>query len=236
MAFQDNSTVLLEGKNISHSFKDQDKLFDNIDISIHKGESIAIIGVSGSGKSTLLHILSGTIKPEHGTIYHFGNEFWKLKQKNRELIRRNEIGIIFQFHYLFKGFSVFENLQVASILSGESIDQHLLESFGISHLLNQKVTQLSGGEQQRVSIARVLTKKPKIIFADELTGNLDKKTASLVMDTLFKYVEEYQSALVIVTHDEELAMRCNNVYQLKNGLFSKKTTVISYNFKKTLDI
>jgi putative ABC transport system ATP-binding protein len=219
---QEDKTILLEGKNLSHSFDNQNTLFNNVDISVKEGETVSIIGVSGSGKSTLLHILSGTIQPEKGSISHFGRYFWKQKQKERELVRRNEIGLIFQFHYLFKGFSVRENLEVASLLSGEKLDESILESFGISHLLEKKVTQLSGGEQQRVSIARVLTKKPKIIFADELTGNLDKQTANVVMKTLFDYVKNNNASLVLVTHDEDLANQCNQIFQLKDGNFYKK--------------
>jgi putative ABC transport system ATP-binding protein len=219
---QEDKTILLEGKNLSHSFDNQNTLFNNVNISVKEGETVSIIGVSGSGKSTLLHILSGTIQPEKGSVSHFGRDFWKQKQKERELVRRNEIGLIFQFHYLFKGFSVRENLEVASLLSGEKLDESILESFGISHLLEKKVTQLSGGEQQRVSIARVLTKKPKIIFADELTGNLDKQTANVVMKTLFDYVKNNKASLVLVTHDEDLANQCNQIFQLKDGNFYKK--------------
>jgi putative ABC transport system ATP-binding protein len=221
MNFQDK-TILLESKNLSHSFDNQNPLFNNINISVKESEAVSIIGVSGSGKSTLLHILSGTIKPQNGSVFHFNKEFWKHKQKDRELIRRNDIGLIFQFHYLFKGFSVRENLEVASLLSGEKLDFSILENFGIAHLLEKKVTQLSGGEQQRVSIARVLTKKPKIIFADELTGNLDKQTANIVMTTLFDYIKTAKASLVLVTHDEDLASQCDRIFQLKDGNFYQK--------------
>ncbi|EJF06363.1 ABC-type antimicrobial peptide transport system, ATPase component [Thiovulum sp. ES] len=221
MNFQDK-TILLESKNLSHSFDNQNPLFNDINISVRESETVSIIGVSGSGKSTLLHILSGTIKPENGSVFHFNKEFWKQKQKERELVRRNDIGLIFQFHYLFKGFSVRENLEVASLLSGEKLDFSILENFGIAHLLEKKVTQLSGGEQQRVSIARVLTKKPKIIFADELTGNLDKQTANIVMKTLFDYVKTAKASLVLVTHDEDLASQCDHIFKLKDGNFYKK--------------
>jgi putative ABC transport system ATP-binding protein len=210
---------MLVAKNLSHSFSGTPPLFSNLNLELKPSQTLAIIGVSGSGKSTLLHILSGTTEPNSGTVSHFGKEFWGRKQKERESLLRKDIGVIFQFHYLFKGFTTLENLEVASILSGEKIDMELLDKFGISNLLNHKITTLSGGEQQRVSIARVLTKKPKIIFADELTGNLDKNTAKSVMETLFEYVEKNSAGMVIVTHDEELANRCDRVFRLSDGNF-----------------
>jgi putative ABC transport system ATP-binding protein len=213
--------LLLIAENISHAFSGSPPLFENLNLSLSPSESIAIIGVSGSGKSTLLHILSGTIEPNSGTVSHFQNNFWKQKKRDREAIRRKDIGVIFQFHYLFKGFTALENLQVASLLAGEEIDMDLLEKFGISHLTDHKVTQLSGGEQQRVSIARVLTKRPKMIFADELTGNLDRETASNVMNTLFQYIKKERAGMVLVTHDENLASKCDRVFKLSNGEFTE---------------
>jgi len=208
---------MLIAKNISHSFNYP--LFENINLQIKHSETISIIGVSGSGKSTLLNILAGIIKPDNGTISHFDKEFESLNSSEKEDFRRKDIGIIFQSHYLFKGFTAKENLEVASILSGEKLDFELLEKFGISSILEQKVTQLSGGQQQRVSIARVLTKKPKIIFADEPTGNLDKKSASDIMNIIFEYIKTEKAILVLVTHDEKLAFKCDKVFRLDNNSF-----------------
>ena len=115
---------------------------------------------------------------------------------------------------MFRGFSGIENLKVASILSGERIDNALLESFGIDKVIHQQIGELSGGQQQRLSIARVLTKKPKIIFADEPTGNLDKQTALQVMEVLFSYIRTHNAALILATHDQEIANSCSKIYRL----------------------
>ncbi|WP_281952028.1 ABC transporter ATP-binding protein [Nitrosophilus kaiyonis] len=206
---------LLKAINISHSF--DYPLFNNVNLTLNENDSIAVVGVSGSGKSTLLHILSTLLKPNSGEVYLFGKEIYSIKPKEVLKIRREKIGIIFQSHYLFKGFSAYENIMVASLLAKEKIDEEIIKKFKIEKVINKKVTELSGGEQQRVSIARVLTKKPKIIFADEPTGNLDKKTANEVMDKVFEYIKEENAALFLVTHDLELAKRCNRVYRLENG-------------------
>ncbi len=210
---------MLKAENISHSFGYP--LFEGLNLEIASREKVAIIGVSGSGKSTLLHILAGTILPNSGTVSHFGIQYQKRTSSEKEKFRREDIGIIFQSHYLFKGFSALENLEVASILSGQNIDYNLIREFGLENLINQKVTELSGGQQQRVSIARILTKKPKIIFADEPTGNLDRETANSVIKTIFKYIDNNSGIAVIVTHDESLANRCDKIYKLKDGIFEK---------------
>jgi putative ABC transport system ATP-binding protein len=146
----------------------------------------------------------------------FGNDLYSQSSAAIESLRRYEIGIIFQFHYLFKGMSAMENIEVATILSGEEVDPGLLEKLEITDVKEQKIGELSGGQQQRVSIARVLSKKPRIIFADEPTGNLDNETAALVMDVLMDYIGTHDAALLLVTHDEAMAQRCNAVYRLED--------------------
>lgn len=205
--------LLLQAKNLSHEF--DYKLFKDINLSLHKKESIAIIGTSGSGKSTLLNILSSLLKPSSGSVVFKSQDMYSLKQKNLLKIRRDDFGIIFQAHYLFRGFSAIENLEIATLLSGENIDDNLLKELKIEHVLNQGVGELSGGQQQRLSIARVMTKKPQIIFADEPTGNLDKDTANIVINTLFNYIKNNDAGLILVTHENELAMRCDKVYKLE---------------------
>lgn len=203
---------LLSAKNLSHSFDYE--LFSDISLDLKKGESVAIIGISGSGKSTLLHILSTLLKPDSGEVFIFGENVSGMNKKRLSRIKRDELGLVFQSHYLFKGFSSLENLQIAAILSKQDIDENLLKRLKIDKVINQKVTELSGGQQQRVSIARVLTKQPRILFVDEPTGNLDKITANEVMDIFFEYIEQHGAGMVMVTHDEELAHRCNNIYKL----------------------
>jgi len=208
------SEVLLEAQGVSHSF--ETLLFSNVDLSLAPSQSIAIVGRSGSGKSTLLHIFSTFIEPDKGSVKVFGNELYTQSENAIESLRRYDLGIIFQFHYLFKGMSAMDNIEVASMLSEEKIDERILEKLEIKELMQQKVGELSGGQQQRVSIARVLSKKPRIIFADEPTGNLDKETAHLVMDVLLSYVKEHNAGLILVTHDEQMTALCDTVYRLKD--------------------
>ncbi len=210
---------MLSAKNLSHSF-DYD-LFDNINIDLNSGTSTAILGVSGSGKSTLLHILSSFLKPKSGEVVYEGKNIYNLSNKELVELRKNDIGIIFQSHYLFRGFSAKENLEVASILTDKPIDEELAHKFGVSHVLSQPISTLSGGQQQRISMLRVLTKKPKLIFADEPTGNLDKDSAAEVMQTIFDYIKHNQAAMMCVTHDEGLAFSCSAVYRLENRILKK---------------
>lgn len=205
---------LLRAENLSAKF--DYTLFEGLNLSIQSYQSIAILGVSGCGKSTLLHILSTLLKPKFGDVFYKDRRIYKLSDDERLLIRRKEFGIIFQSHYLFKGFNAYENIELASILSGKKISDEIVKKLKISSNLSQKVGQLSGGQQQRVSIARVLCKCPKIIFADEPTGNLDANTASDVMDVLFDYVAKNGAALVLVTHDENLAKKCDQIFKLTN--------------------
>jgi putative ABC transport system ATP-binding protein len=213
------SSYLLEASNISHGF--DTNLFSNVNFSLEAYNSAAIVGRSGSGKSTLLHIFSTFIKPDEGDVNLLDKDVYSLKEKKIEDMRRFDIGIIFQFHYLFKGMSALQNIEVATMLSGSSIEDELLEKLQIKDLMDKKTSELSGGQQQRVSIARVLSKKPRVIFADEPTGNLDKETAKLVMDVLFDYVKEAGAALVLVTHDESLAARCDKEYRLEDQILKE---------------
>jgi len=210
------SSFLLQAHAISHGF--DTLLFHDVNIDLLPSQSMAIVGRSGCGKSTLMHIASTFIKPDEGSVTLLGHDLYTLDEATIESLRRYDIGIIFQFHYLFKGMSALENIEVATMLSGESIDEALLEKLEIKELMSQKIGELSGGQQQRVSIARVLSKKPRIIFADEPTGNLDAETADLVMDVLLDYVKETGSGLLLVTHDNTMAARCDRVFKLEDKM------------------
>ncbi|MEA1983243.1 MAG: ABC transporter ATP-binding protein [Campylobacterota bacterium] len=205
---------LLSANNISHTFEYE--LFSDVSLELNEKESIAIIGMSGSGKSTFLHILSTLLEPQKGEVSLFGEDISKMSKKRLSEIKRHELGLIFQSHYLFNGFSAYENLEVSQILSQNEIDEKLIERLNIKDPIHQKVTELSGGQQQRVSIARVLTKQPRIIFADEPTGNLDKVTADEVMKLFFEYCQKNRAGMILVTHDNELAHQCDRVYSLEN--------------------
>ncbi|WP_321777515.1 ABC transporter ATP-binding protein [Sulfurimonas sp.] len=205
---------LLSAKNISHTFEYE--LFSNLSLDLQEKESIAIIGISGSGKSTFLHILSTLLIPDSGKVSILNEDVFSMSKKRLAQIKRDKLGLVFQSHYLFKGFSAKENLEVAAMLSDKKIDDDILKRLKIYEGINQKVTELSGGQQQRVSIARVLTKQPKILFVDEPTGNLDKTTANEVMNIFFEYIEKNSAGMILVTHDEELAYKCKKVYRLEN--------------------
>jgi len=205
---------LLSAKNLSHTFEYE--LFSDVSLDLESQETIAIIGMSGSGKSTLLHILSSLLKPDTGEVFLFNQNIYEMNESKLSQMKRDEIGLVFQSHYLFKGFSAYENLEVAAILSSQNIDSELLRRLNIEECIQQKVTELSGGQQQRISIARVLTKKPRLIFADEPTGNLDKTTANEVMKLFFEYCENQNAGMVLVTHDENLAHMCDHVFRLEN--------------------
>lgn len=209
--------ILLEGVNLTHSY--DYKLFSKINIVANSSESIAILGPSGCGKSTLLHILSTLLRPNFGDVIYNNRSIYMLNDNELNRIRRLEFGVIFQTHYLFKGFSAIENIELSSILSGQKIDNTIMENLGITDILTQKVGSLSGGQQQRVSIARILTKKPRIIFADEPTGNLDKNTANEVMKVIFDYIKLNNAALILVTHDEKIASMCDSIYSFSGDGF-----------------
>lgn len=206
---------MLKATQLTHRF--ENLLYEDLNFELFSGESMAILGVSGSGKSTILNNLSTMLKPINGRVDILEYEdIYTLSPRKLLEIRRYDIGIIFQSHYLFRGFSGVENLKVASILSSQAIDEMLLESLGILQVVHQNIGELSGGQQQRLSIARVLTKKPKIIFADEPTGNLDKETAQSVMKVLFDYIKKTQGVFVLATHDEKMARECSKTFRLEN--------------------
>jgi len=211
--------TLLKATSLSHHF--DYPLFEDVNLTLNAGESIAIVGVSGSGKSTLLHILSSLLRPNSGEVELFGNNIYSMSDSALVQLRRNDLGLIYQSHYLFKGFSAYENLEVAAILARQAIDETLLIRLGIDKVIRQKVTELSGGQQQRVSIARVLSKNPRLIFADEPTGNLDHATALEVMDIFEDYLVQKSAGMVLVTHDESLAARCNHIYRMQNGMLKQ---------------
>ena len=211
---------MLQAKSLCHYF--DYPLFDDVNLTIEPGDSIAVLGVSGSGKSTLLHILSSFMRPQSGEVFIDGKNIYEMDEKSLTALRRDYLGLVFQQHYLFRGFSAMENLKIATLLSNESMDEAILKRLKIDHILHQPVSELSGGQQQRVSIARVLMKKPSIIFADEPTGNLDKDTAHEVMDMMHGYINENNAALFIVTHDQAIADQCSRQFILKDGALKER--------------
>lgn len=209
------SNHLLFANNLSHKF--DTLLYSEVIFYLAAHESLAILGSSGSGKSTILNHLSTLLPPNHGHIDMVGyKNIYTLKDKELLFLRQKMIGIIFQSHYLFRGFNVYENLRIAEIISGLHCDMEMLECFGINHTLKQQIGELSGGQQQRLSIARILTKKPQILLADEPTGNLDRSTSANVMHYLFDYIKSQNACLVLATHDNSLAEQCTKVMLLES--------------------
>lgn len=212
-------STLIEATKLKHSFDYE--LFNNVNITLESGNSMAIVGKSGSGKSTLLHILSTFAMQDNGDVFINGKNTKTISKDEIEIIRRYDLGIIFQFHHLFKGMKAIDNINIATSLSNQKLDNELFAKLEIDSNILQKTSELSGGQQQRISIARVLAKKPRIIFADEPTGNLDKETAHLVMGVLLDYVRANNAGLILVTHDEEIAFMCDEVYELENKNLGK---------------
>ncbi len=211
---------MLHATSLCHHF--DYPLFNDVNLSIEPKDTIAVLGVSGSGKSTLLHILSSFMQPKSGQVLIDGKDIYALDETALTALRRDYLGLIFQQHYLFRGFTAMENLKISTMLSQEAMDEAILKRLKIDHILHQPVSELSGGQQQRVSIARVLMKKPSIIFADEPTGNLDRETAGEVMRMMHGYVEETSGALFIVTHDQGIADQCKRQFVLEDGALKER--------------
>lgn len=199
--------------NLTHYYN-KDKALENINLEIKSGEFIAIIGESGSGKSTLLSVLSTLLKPTSGDIVYENTNYKDIK--NIDNFRKNNIGFIFQFHYLINYLSVKENINLANekALKEEIFD--LLKLLGIENLIDKYPNEISGGQRQRVAIARALINNPKIIFADEPTGNLDSKNSLNVFE-LFKTFANRGTTIIVATHDKSLAELANKIYEVKDG-------------------
>ena len=199
--------------NLTHYYN-KDKALENINLEIKSGEFIAIIGESGSGKSTLLSILSTLLKPTSGDIVYENTNYKDIK--NIDDFRKNNIGFIFQFHYLINYLSVKENINLANEKASKEEIFDLLKLLGIENLIDKYPNEISGGQRQRVAIARALINNPKIIFADEPTGNLDSKNSLNVFE-LFKTFANKGTTIIVATHDKSLAELANKIYEVKDG-------------------
>lgn len=199
------------------------KALDNASFEISAGKKLAIIGRSGAGKSTLLHLAAGIDVPSSGTVSFLGRDLGGggLSERERTLIRRDNIGLVFQFFYLLPHLTVWENVAlpgwIASDKSFEARGRELLERVGLAGHERQSASKLSGGEMQRVAICRALLRKPRLLLADEPTGNLDDENSDVVMDLLMKLVDEERGALLYVTHSDEQAARADERLSLHSG-------------------
>ena len=192
----------------------------DISFNLEAGKTLAVVGASGAGKSTLLHLLGGLDKPTSGEVMLEGRSLYDLTDHERTEFRNRSLGFVYQFHHLLREFTAQENvampLLIRRVAKPEALEQasRVLEQVGLGHRLRHTPGMLSGGERQRVAIARALITQPKCILADEPTGNLDRATANKVFDVLMQSVAESGCSLVLVTHDPELAARCDSILQL----------------------
>lgn len=223
------SNVVLDAQNIQKSFTDGKSTVDvikGLSLQVNAGEFVSIVGSSGSGKSTLLHVLGGLERPTSGMVNLNGKRFDNLGEAERGFLRNEHLGFVYQFHHLLPEFSALENISMPLMLrKGAEFKQvkqraeYLLERVGLSHRMTHKPGELSGGERQRVALARALVTQPKLMMADEPTGNLDRKTASSIFELLTDLRQEFNMAMLIVTHDEQLAKEADRILHMQDGLW-----------------
>ena len=197
------------------------KVLQDINLEVQLKETLSIVGESGSGKTSLIMLIGGLEKATSGNIFFENDDISKMEEDDISNIRRKNIGIVFQSFYLIPNYTALENvsltLEINKINKSQVIAKEILDRFGLGHRLNNLPSQLSGGEQQRVAIARSIAMKPKLILADEPTGNLDSENSNLISKILFDYVKEENSTLIMVTHDHNLANQTNRKIKIKDG-------------------
>ncbi|MCK8097698.1 ABC transporter ATP-binding protein [Pseudoalteromonas sp. 1CM17D] len=209
------------------TFEGQLPILSDISFNVKHGESVAIVGTSGSGKSTLLSLLAGLDTASSGEITLDGEPLHKLDEEQRAALRAEKVGFVFQSFMLVQSLTALENVMLPAELAGESDAKEqalaLLEKVGLSHRIDHYPSQLSGGEQQRVAIARAFIGTPKILFADEPSANLDSKNGKMVESLLFDLNQQHGTTLILVTHDEALAQKCQHIVQIEAGCLVKNS-------------
>lgn len=197
------------------------KAVDNVSFSVEKGEFVSIVGKSGSGKSTLLHMIGGVDKPTSGKIFIDGTDIYSLKEEKLAIFRRREVGLIYQFYNLLPILNVEENINLPILLDGKKVDKEkfneMVKRLGLDTKLKNLPNELSGGQEQRVSIARALSNNPAIILADEPTGNLDTKNAREIMELLKYTNKSLGQTILMITHDEDLALMADRMITIGDG-------------------
>ncbi|WP_345887367.1 lipoprotein-releasing ABC transporter ATP-binding protein LolD [Shewanella algae] len=221
--------ALLEAKAVSKSYQEgklSTKVLEQVDLKVYPGEQLAIVGSSGSGKSTLLHILGTLDKPSAGQVLLEGEDLYKASASRQAQQRNQAMGFIYQFHHLLPEFNALENVAMPGLIAGRpkaevrAQARALLERVGLGHRLDHTPAELSGGERQRVAIARALINSPKVVLADEPTGNLDAHSGEAVYELIRELASQLGTAFVVVTHDHQLAARMDRQLQMVDGRLS----------------
>ena len=231
ITIEENMTALLTCTNISKTYQDgklQNTVLKGVDLIVNEGEFLAIVGSSGSGKSTLLHIMGALDNPSEGTVVYQGKDINLLSDNQQAKWRNQQLGFVYQFHHLLSEFSALENVAMPLLIAGEKISiatqkaTDMLIKVGLEHRVKHKPSELSGGERQRVAIARALINSPKLVLADEPTGNLDAKSAESIYQLLKTLNEELGTAFVVVTHDQSLAEKLDRQELMISGILQGK--------------
>lgn len=205
------------------------RALNDISFSVQRGEFVAIIGPSGSGKSTLLHILGGVDRPTAGRVFIDNTDVYALDETKLAIFRRRQIGLIYQFYNLIPVLNVEENITLPLLLDGRKVDhkqlREILTTLGLSERLRHLPNQLSGGQQQRVSIGRALINMPALVLADEPTGNLDRKNGAEIMELLKLSNKKYNQTLVVITHDESIALQADRIIAIEDGMIARDEVI-----------
>jgi len=219
--------IILKAENLIKSYqttkKNKLEVLKSVSVEIETNKISVIIGASGAGKSTLLHLLGGLDRPDSGKVFYNGTEIFKLSDDKLVKFRREKVGFVFQFHHLLPEFSAIENTAIPLMIKGDSLQkaikqaEELIQLVGLKERKNHKPAELSGGEQQRVAVARALANNPDIIFADEPTGNLDSDNSELVNQLILDLKNNHGKTLLIVTHNKELMKLADKVFEMKDG-------------------
>jgi len=223
---------MIEVKNVTKIYNKKNAFtaLDNINLTIPSNTSVAILGKSGSGKSTLMHAISGLDKPQKGQVLVDGEDILRLKPRATDRFRASKMAFIFQSFFVEGGESCYNNVSLSLETAGvpvrkrKKLIEQALQSVDLGDKIKSRAKDLSGGQKQRLAIARAIVGEPKILFADEPTGNLDSVTSKVIEDLLFDYQKKNRATLIIVTHDEELASRCNTVINIKDGKIVSQST------------
>lgn len=216
--------LVLKAENLRKIYgkgENQVKALDGVELSVEKGEFVAVVGTSGSGKSTLLHMLGGLDRPTSGKVYVDGKDIFSLKEEELTIFRRRKIGFVFQSYNLVPVLNVYENISLPIELDGKRADRKFIDSIlktlGLEEKVRSLPRQLSGGQQQRVAIARALASKPAILLCDEPTGNLDSRTSQDVLSLLKVSSQKYTQTIVMITHNEEIAQLADRTIRIEDG-------------------